>query len=89
MRKITRKQYLDMECTHREYYAQFVTPHTMGVVVDFIGADKIMNSTDEHMNDIPLAKWDRLHGIIPKCNSISDTVCTAKEAAKQFKEANK
>lgn len=84
---------------HREYYAQFVTRWTRSTVVHFIGAERIRASTDPHMNDIPLHDWDRLDAVIrapgarihkaingTSAWSLSDTVCVAKEAARQFKE---
>lgn len=60
---MNRKQYLDGECSHDEYYGQFVTPGLISYVVSRIGANRIKASTDEHMNDITLASWDRLTGV--------------------------
>ena len=89
---------------HREYYAQFVDEYVMRFVDRSIGHNAIMNSTDPHLNDILLVKWDRLEtairgfciGKMAEINgvysnrmvgfSLSDTVCIAKEAAKQIKE---
>ena len=56
----TRKDYRDRKCSHKEYYRQFVTHSVLHVVRNRIGADKIKNSTDPHMNDIPLKLWDQL-----------------------------
>jgi hypothetical protein len=96
----TRKQRLDNECSHREFYGQFVTPSIISSIVGRIGADRILKSTDEHMNDIPLADWDKtaflVRGRIQRGYkeieytggvSLSDCVCTAKEAARQFVES--
>ena len=95
----TRKDYMSKKCTFREFYGQFVDPSLRLSVGSIIGIDKIMNSTDESFNDIPLEKWDNLAPLvrshcghsIAKANgtsgiSLSDCVCTAKEAAKQIKE---
>jgi hypothetical protein len=80
---------------HRKFYAQFVSDATIRFVVSIIGADVIKASTDEHMNDIPLRRWDCMHGNLPlavslkslgESNSISTTVCIAKEAARIFAE---
>lgn len=84
----------------RQYYAQYVKPGTRSFVVSCIGAERIRASTDPHMNDIPLHLWDRLDGYIRPIGarihkeingtsvwSLSDTVCVAKEAARQFKES--
>jgi len=56
----TRKQYLAGECSHNEYYAQFVTSAVIETVKRHIGEDKIAASTDEYFNDIPLHQWDML-----------------------------
>jgi hypothetical protein len=56
----TREQYLDKECTHREYYSQFVNPDILHNVKLFIGEDRIKNSKDKHLNDISLVEWDNL-----------------------------
>jgi hypothetical protein len=105
---ITRKDYLaacvgnttDAErmSLHRGYYAQFVTPGVVRAVVAHIGADRIKASVDPHMNDIPLSRWDMLHGTIremaaSRCrevgegNSLATSVCIAKEAARQYRES--
>ena len=61
---ITRKQYMNKEFTHAEYYAQFVDDSLKAYVADAIGKDKIKKSTDPYFNDIDLIQWDRLHGVI-------------------------
>lgn len=82
---------------HRKYFAQFVDERVISLVVRTIGADAIKASTDPYMNDIPLRQWDRMHGCLTpaiplksvgEINSISTTVCIAKEAARQYKERN-
>lgn len=59
---ITRKQYMDKEATHRQYYAQFVNDQVKERVIDMFGVDLLLASKDEHLNDLPMAKWDRLGG---------------------------
>ena len=60
---ITRKDYMkDSSNLHREYYGQFVNDAVKAEVLRFIGKKAIINSTDEHLNDIRLAFWDRLAG---------------------------
>ena len=54
----TRTQYLNKECTHREYWAQFVTPSMKAMVRSNIGLERLQRSTDPHFNDIPLINWD-------------------------------
>ena len=56
----TRKQYLNGECTHRQYYGQFVNAGTKARVLSGIGLEALKKSTDPHFNDIPLNKWDNL-----------------------------
>jgi len=86
---------------HRTYYAQFVSDSLRNSVVSVIGEAAILRSVDPHMNDIPLRLWDNLdHFIRPigarinnRINgssvwSLSDTVCVAKEAARQFKDSH-
>ena len=92
---IYRKQYISGEKTFDEFYGQFVTNQVAEVVRVGIGEDLVKASTDQHFNDIPLAQWDRLYGLIQmlvgrdvaEANggggvSLSDTVCVAKAAAK-------
>jgi hypothetical protein len=90
----TRKQYMERECTHREYYAQFVTDTTRGMVARLIGVERLRESTDEHLNDIPLQHWDRLPITLPRGSmqaagdwlSLAGKVCILKEAARQLLE---
>ena len=56
-----------------------------------IGIDRILDSKDEHFNDIPLSKWDqatRTFDVIkwPEGDSPSQAglVCVAKAGAKEF-----
>jgi hypothetical protein len=60
---ITRKQYLNNEVTPQQYYGQpaFQTPEVKAAVLNAIGLDNILNSTDEYFNDIPINLWDRLN----------------------------
>ena len=57
---ITREQYGKGECTHEEYFGQFVTEPIKTYVCRVIGEQRIMDSFDPHFNDIPLREWDRL-----------------------------
>ena len=97
--KYTREDYLANVCTHREYYSQFVSDSVKWVVRSCIGLHTLLNSKDGHFNDIPLCRWDGISGAIRSCVggliaqanasggvSLSDTICVAKEAAKQLVE---
>ena len=99
-----RSEYMDRNSTvddtfalHRAYYAQFVTPEIVAYVARRIGMDAIMASTDKHMNDIPLSRWDALHPELLRSQfaklkelgegqSLGTTVCVAKEAARQARQ---
>ena len=48
----TRKQYMDNEVSHAEYYAQFGI-HLIKLVENRIGKKRILESSDPHFNDIP------------------------------------
>ena len=97
----TRKQYMSKECSHNEYYGQFVDTSLRDTVKQFIGIERIMKSKDESFNDIELKRWDALAPLIrthcgrsiARANetggiSLSDCVCTAKQAARQIKASN-
>lgn len=96
MTNYTRKQYMDHDCTHREYHGQFVTEGIKQTVLSRIGAKTLKKSIDEHLNDIPLKKWDCLplfnHSTHEQFKAVGDyvtlatRVCVYKEAAKQIIE---
>ena len=89
----TRKQYINKECAHRQYYGQFVDNRTKQRVLSGIGLAALKKSTDPHFNDIPLNKWDNL---VPHCPgssgfakagdyyTLGGGVCLLKEAARQI-----
>lgn len=58
----TRKQYLANECTHREYYGQFVTDEIKQAVLRTFSKEELVQAfkDDEHFNNLPLRKWDRM-----------------------------
>jgi hypothetical protein len=62
--KYTRKEMMNGTVSYREYMAQFVDDGVIGYVLRGIGRKAILNSKDEHFNDIPLAKWDALCGVL-------------------------
>lgn len=93
--KFTRQDYMNKLCTHEEYYAQFVNEGTKSLVLRCIGRERIVNSKDEHFNDIPLKLWDNLVPKAPGSGKFKDAgdyytlaggVCMLKEAARQIKE---
>ena len=100
-RLITRSEYMAGDCSHDTYYAQF-GEHLTDLVAQTIGVDRILKSTDPHLNDIPLKRWDslapavrwRVGRLIGEANetggvSLSDCVCAAKSAARLIQEKHK
>jgi len=49
---------MNRECTHDQYYSQFVGKAMREYVVQMIGPHRLRLSTDPHLNDIPLSSWD-------------------------------
>ena len=100
---ITRKEYMgqdmsgtDREWTHREYYAQFVDAGAKERLADWL--PRLLKSTDEHLNDIPLHVWDDLgpppesHAMFKECGdnpTMAGYVCIWKEAARQLMEESR
>jgi hypothetical protein len=92
----TRNDYITGQCTHEQFYGQFVTAPILHYVQLKIGLEAIVNSKDDAFNDILLEKWDEAGLAIRSCrmtmklddadNSVSTGVCIAKEAARQIKE---
>lgn len=95
----TRQDYLNKQCSHSEYYAQFVTPSILGAVRSRFG-DRLFNSKDPNLNYIPLKEWDGLDYAVKatfvgsRMKEAGDyltpagIVCILKEAARQIIEAN-
>ena len=53
----TRKQYMNKEVSHFDYYSQFVTEATKTFILNDLTVDQIkeaLNSGDEHLNDIKI-----------------------------------
>lgn len=90
----TRQDYLSGRCSHRQYYAQFVDVHTKQHIFSHIGKHAIMQSKNEHFNDIPLGSWDtttlQWNGQALKEAgeemTMATKVCILKEAARQILE---
>jgi len=74
----TRKDYMNGIVNHQTYYGQFVNDSITQLVLSRIGKNKILASTDESFNDIPLAKWDGLSVSVPsRMISLSNLFCQA------------
>ena len=91
---------MDGMVSHSDYYRQFVTPAVTQCVKDSIGIETIQKSTDEHLNDIALSRWDSIASETRFCTepliklagdfySLSSGVCIAKQAARMLIETGK
>jgi hypothetical protein len=86
-----RKQYLAHEISHSEFYLWLAGEIGVNSRMIPVDAEHLAKSTDEHLNDIPLALWDRQDPIIRsmagrhgmRAWSLSDTVCVLKAVAKK------
>ena len=67
----TRDQYMNKECTHQDYYLQFATPALRSTVIDRIGLQRIVESTDPHFNDIPWRQW---YNLLPFVKSMAKSL---------------
>lgn len=58
----TRKQYMDREISHQDYYAQFATEETLRSVEQTFGLETLRTelAKDLHLNGIPLERWGSL-----------------------------
>lgn len=93
----TRQQYLNNECTHREYYSQFVTKGIKQRLRSTLKSSALKAGMDKHFNNIPLYFWDNFMPVVPyeilkkiqSCGdyyTLSGIVCILKEAAMQIAE---
>lgn len=90
----TRSQYLNKQCTMREYYTQLVTDRTIKAVIRKIGVERLLNSKVKHFADIPLAAWHNIpytfdHATMDKIGAaatLATHVLTMKETASQIVE---
>lgn len=84
----TRQQRLDNECTHEEYYSQFVNQKMLNDVVGFFGESELKKAfeEDKHFNTIRLSAWDSFgefdirqgqYGIGAKMKEIGDYLTVA------------
>lgn len=71
---------------HRSYYAQRLDPGIKLGVERLIGKTRIVESTCKYLNDIPIRHWDTAAIALVSIGSLSQKVCTCKEAAKQIRE---
>ena len=93
--KFTRNQYLNKECSHSEYYAQFVNEATKSNVLRYIANKKTLIAAileDKNLNNIPLQRWDSCPCYLDRSLFVqagdfitkAGSVCVLKEAARQI-----
>lgn len=94
----TRADYMNRVVDHQTYYSQYVEPGLIEAVVNAIGRNRILASTDYYLNDIELESWDRLKPLVAsyvssstlkrmgEIWSLGTAVCIAKTAARMFIE---
>lgn len=94
--QFTRQDYLNGNCTHEQYYNQFLNNVILNRVESAIGKDVIIKALadDKNLNTIPLAKWDaiatNLYDVSRKMKEAGDYltlaggVCIAKAAARKI-----
>jgi len=58
----TRKQYLDNEVSHDQYYGQFVTDATINTVLRYFSKEQLTEVYKEgpNLNSIKLSIWDNM-----------------------------
>lgn len=62
---MTRDEYMsDSNKNYNAYYSQFVCDRVRAVVKHAIGEQRILQSTDFFMNDIPVQEWEGLENQI-------------------------
>ena len=92
---IHKKEYMDGNKVHEEYYGQFVTDKVKQLVARTFSIPVLLDSKDPHLNDIPLKRWDFLvyylgsstDRKLRECGdwlSLGTGVCILKQAAKQL-----
>ena len=60
------------EFSHEVYFSQFVDDRVVSVILRSIGIEDLLSSKDEHLNDIPLHKWDSLTSLMGLNKNLSD-----------------
>ena len=86
-----RAKYMSNQLTHNEFYLWLADAIGIEEYMLPFTVDAIRNSHDEHLNDLPLARWDSYdplvrglavqHGM--RSWSLSDTVCVLKAYARK------
>lgn len=100
--QFTRKQYLNDECTHEQYFAQFITEWLIRIVESSIWLDRILQWNDQAIwGNIELKRWGAncfpqsvINDIWVKMRALWDypteawLVCISKACARIIKSKN-
>ena len=90
-----RRQYMEREITHEDFYCWLADAIHVSEPMLPCTLDEVRASIDPHLNDIALARWDRMDTIVRrmavshgmKSWSLCDTVCVLKSFAKRAARA--
>jgi len=89
--KFSRSEFLNGQVEHHKYYCQMLNNDIITAVVKSIGVASLLDSKDEHLNDISLRRWDDATRTFtikrwPEGDSPSQAglVCVAKAGAREF-----
>ena len=95
---ITREDFVSGKNTFHEYYGQFVTEAIKRDVLSKISMEELLKSTDPHLNDIALKRWEKIPAYVNyaairatgdvNAQTISNFICVVKTAAKQLIESH-
>lgn len=90
-----RADYMEKRLTHQAYYEWLSAFIGLGYGLIPFSAERVNASKDEHLNDLPLASWDFMHGAVKGYAarkrlpwSLSDTVCCLKALARKRQAEN-
>lgn len=90
-----RKAYLNNQCTHEQYYSQFVTGFVKQYIQNIFGTQVLLDAyqADKNFNTIPLPKWELLARMfsftyamkeVGDYETLAGKVCVLKEVARQI-----
>jgi hypothetical protein len=85
-----RDKYMNNELTHDQYYVWLSNFIRLPEIFIPASAEEVAEciQTDEHLNNIQLSRWDRMHGTVRTYAaglhwSLCDTVCCLKALARR------
>jgi hypothetical protein len=91
--QFTRKDYLSGQCTHEQYYAQFINDAGIALVQRSEAFKKLQKSKSTDLSSVELAVWDRIGTAGESVNlmkslgdiwSAAGAVCINKAIARQL-----